>query len=84
MAQKVVISIHPFLLDIPLYALCQLHIHIGIQGKTLWFESVLPSPDFPAVHTCRLGSQPMWAYTHTSGYVASVSTHPGTPINVMH
>ena len=53
-------------------------------GEKLWCESVLPSPDFPAVHTCRLRSQPMWAYIHASGYVASVGTHPGMPIIVTH
>ena len=73
-----------FLLDIPSYVLHQLHIRIGIQWKTLWYESILPSPGFPAVHTYRLGSQPRWAYTHAFGYVASVGTHSGMPINVTH
>ena len=81
---EVVILIHPFLLDMSLYTLHQLHIHVRIQEETLWCESVLPSPDFPAVHTCRLGLQPMWPYAHTLGYTASVGAHPGMQIIVMH
>ena len=80
-----IIPIHPFLLDIALYALHQPACTCrDPRGKTLWCKSVLPFPEVPAVHTWWLGSQPRWAFAHTLDYMASIGAHPGMPRIVMH